>query len=328
MRPAGEGGEERAVVYGELSAEVIGFTRFFGVRLIERVAGRRIAEVAGRVALWRLAAQASSYPFLWPMYLCYLDASGDSGERGTEYLVLSGAALFEGVWAHLQGDITNLLATAPARKGMPARELHAVDIRGRTNAFRGLTKEQSERLLRGFCAITKRYLPNELRFISAFAHKPTWFAAHRGRSGDDLYAELFEQLASRFDLFLKRQFARGYPSKGMFIADEDRSELKLALRRHLKGFQSEGTRWAPTYNLIEALHFLDSDESAGIQLADLSAYAVYRLISCGDESLARQLSEVFDREPLTADTNAGKWHGLKSITNHPPSITRMQIVWR
>ena len=50
-------------------------------------------------------------------------------------------------------------------------------------------------------------LSTELVMFSVIADKPDWFASNPGKSGDDLYAEMFEDLSSRFDLFLRRRYA-------------------------------------------------------------------------------------------------------------------------
>ena len=157
--------------------------------------------------------------------------------------------------------------------------------------------------------------------------KTEWRARNPEKTGDDLYLEAFEELVSRVDLFLRRCHAEGRPSKTLMIVDPHSSAMSGALKRALGSFQTAGTRWGNLYNVIEAVMFLGSHESPGLQLADLCSYAVWRLVEYGDSGLAGQLVPVFDREPLSSALNAGKWHGVKYFGTDPATLASIRKCW-
>ena len=44
-----------------------------------------------------------------------------------------------------------------------------------------------------YCQVVGRLLSTELRFFTVIADKKWWFARNPGKTGDDLYATLFEE---------------------------------------------------------------------------------------------------------------------------------------
>ncbi len=261
------------------------------------------------------------------MYLFYVDESGDPGLNGSRYLLLGGAALFEGQWARSKDLLDEVRVTCtPTAKPVP-RELHFKDIRQGLDEYRGWSEAQRGAIIASACNVARGFLPSELRFFVAFADKAEWLGANPGLTGDDLYAVLFEELCSRFDLFLRRRYASGAPSKGMVIVDPHKEALSKALRANHAAQRVQGNRWSRVYNLIETLFFLDSHESPGLQLADLCAYGVWRLVNSADPTMVLQIRDVFDREPLGSEYNAGKWHGVKYLGRRPDMQSLIQQVW-
>ncbi len=261
------------------------------------------------------------------MYLCYVDESGDPGPKGSTHLVLTGAALFEGKWRHLREDLDRITAVYWPVPPRPT-EFHLNELQGGKGAFRSLTPVDRERLKLDLCQVATRLLDSELRVFTVIADKSEWFSANPAKTGDDLYLDLFEQLSSRFDLFLRRRHAEGFASKGIIIADPHKQQLSRTLKAFQRTTQKAGNRWSPIYNLIETVFFLDSQESPGLQLADLFSYAVWRLVVGADTGLAGALGNCFDREPLYATTNAGKWHGVKCLSSDPALLARISSIWR
>jgi hypothetical protein len=260
------------------------------------------------------------------VYLLYVDESGDPGPAGSPYLILAGAALFEGKWLPLERDLRNLIDRYFPAPPKPT-EIHLADLRKGKKAFRGLTATQRISLLNDFCALALNLLPTELVMFAVIADKAYWFTGNPGKTGDDLYAELFEVLSSRFDLFLRRRYAEGAPNKGILIADPHKESLSDALRRNQRIYQRHGHRWDALYNLVETVFFLPSNESPGLQLADLAAFAAWRLASANDAHIAQLIAPLFDREPMTSRVNPGKWHGIKYIGNDPAIRARLNAVW-
>lgn len=260
------------------------------------------------------------------MYLLYVDESGDPGSAGSPFLILGAAAIFEGKWLPLEADLRALIDRYFPAPPKPT-EIHLADLRKGTKEFRSLTPARRSDLVNDFCGMARSLLSTELVMFAVVADKRYWFANNPGKTGDDLYAAMFEDLSSRFDLFLRRRHAEGAPSKGVIIADPHKPSLSVALKTNHRIFQRRGHRWAELYNLIETVFFLESHESPGLQFADLAAYALWRLVSANDSRIAGLIQPLFDREPLGSRINAGKWHGVKYLGNDSAMKARIAAVW-
>ena len=261
------------------------------------------------------------------MYLCYVDESGDPGPNGSKFLILTGAALFEGKWQHLQRDLLLL-----GQKYWPGddskKEFHLNELRSGKGIFRVLSEVQRQNLQNDLCNLVNSLYAAELRAFTVIADKQLWFSQNPGKSGDDLYLELFENLSGRFDLFLRRRHSDGFPTKGIIIADPHKKQLSKAIQARHHFAQQFGNRWASIHNLIETIFFLDSRDSPGLQIADLLSYSVWRLVASNDSTLASKIYDCFDREPLASSKNAGKWHGVKYLGDDLDIEERISLIWK
>jgi hypothetical protein len=260
------------------------------------------------------------------MYLLYVDESGDPGQAGSPFLILGAAAIFEGKWLPVEREI-RLLIDRYFPAGPKPAEIHMSDLRKGKKEFRLLTPAQRGALINDFCQLALGLLPTELVMFAVIADKTNWFASNPGKTGDDLYAEMFEDLSSRFDLFLRRRYAENAPSKGIIIADPHKPSLSDALRTNQRVYQRHGHRWDVLYNLVETVFFVASTDSPGIQLADLASHAVWRLVSANDDHIARLIAPIYDRESPIARINPGKWHGIKYLGTDPVIRARIATVW-
>lgn len=260
------------------------------------------------------------------MYLLYVDESGDPGQYGSSHLVLGAVALFEGKWRYLDADLRNLIDRYFPTSPKPS-EIHLAPLRSGKQEYRALDAATRQKLLDEFCGIVTSLLSTEITLFTVVADKSWWFGQNPGKTGDDLYAELFENLSSRFDLYLRRRYSEGAPSKGIIIADPHKVALSASLRTNHRLFQRSGNRWNPQYNLIETVFFLDSHESPGLQLADLCSYSIWRMVTAKDTALATVLANTFDREPLTSRVNPGKCHGVKYLGADPAIRSLISHVW-
>ena len=208
-----------------------------------------------------------------------------------------------------------------------AGRIHLADLRSGKKEYRSLTPESRVKLLEDYCKVVGDLLPTELRLFTVMADKAWWFARNPGKSGDDLYAQLFEDLSSRFDLHLRRRHAELAPSKGIIVADPHKQALTKALTNNHKVYQKHGTKWAKVHHLIETVFFLDSRESPGIQIADLCSYAAWRLVNAQDADIVQKVRDGFDREPPGSAINPGKWHGVKYYGSDPTILALIEHVW-
>lgn len=121
-------------------------------------------------------------------------------------------------------------------------------------------------------------------------------------AGIDPIEHAFEQLSSRFDLFLKRIYAKHQEAqRGIILFDKSSTEQRIqTLSRE---FKYSGHTWGKTKNIAEVPVFLDSKASRLIQLADLVAFALYRFYEHNDNSFYDIIKYCFDRE-------GGVEHGL------------------
>lgn len=253
------------------------------------------------------------------MYLLYLDESGDGGmaTSSSRHLVLAGAAMHEGQWKKLTNSLDTLQQTYFPQAGNPV-ELHASDIRSRRKAFRQMAPEKRNELLNEVYDIISGTRQGLVLF-GAVIEKQALMYKYKG--GVDPYARAFEGLCTMFNFFLQRmQKKTGNVLRGIVVFDESRPSLTRQIRRLLAQFQAGGTRWAAMTNLIETAFFFDSRSSRLMQVADFTAYAVYRWYEAGDDSYLKLIHHKFDREGT-------KIHGLKcypleSGKSYPPLVER------
>lgn len=112
----------------------------------------------------------------------------------------------------------------------------------------------------------------------------------------------FEQLTSRYDLFLKRLFNKHNDAqRGLILLDKSSTENRI--QTLAREFKYEGHSWGRTKNYAEVPVFLDSKASRLIQLADLVAFALFRFYEHNDNSFYDVVKHCFDAE-------GGVEHGL------------------
>lgn len=121
-------------------------------------------------------------------------------------------------------------------------------------------------------------------------------------SGQDPVDLAFEQLISRYDLFLKRLFTKHQDAqRGLILLDKSSTENRI--QTLAREFKYAGHSWGRTKNYAEVPVFLDSKASRLIQLADLVAFALFRFHERNDNSFYEVIKHCFDSE-------GGVEHGL------------------
>lgn len=236
------------------------------------------------------------------MYLFYVDEAGDPGDprsvkSPTNNLVLSGLAIHEGQWRQVAGELDDL-----QEKYFPGHpdpiEFRSYDIRHGCKSFSSLSEDERAELTNDMYLVIRRY-----------KHGPILFAIDVDKRtlaiGEHPYTRAFEELYSRFDLFLKRKFWLGDPQKGILVFDN--LSLRQRIMRQVVEFHKFGTRWSPVENMIEAPFFLDSKITRVVQMTDFVASAVFQYYENRDDVHLGSILRKFDRE-------RGKIHGLVHIT--------------
>lgn len=111
----------------------------------------------------------------------------------------------------------------------------------------------------------------------------------------------FEQIASRFDHYLKRLHKLGNSQRGIIIFDK--STYETPIQSLATDFRKVGYTWSVLRNFAEVPLFLNSKASRLIQLADLVAYAFFRYYEQSDPQFFAIISE-------SIDSDGNQKHGL------------------
>lgn len=245
------------------------------------------------------------------MHVLYVDESGDGGVSigPSKHLVLAGAAMHEAKWKSLTDsmDAAQLLHFPNAGGTL---ELHAAPLRAGRGDFRAIPKNMR------FDALNDIYgriaaVRTGLTLFASVVDKGAFLSQYRGRV--DPYAGAFEGLCTMFNLFLRRlQKKLKRPERGIIVIDQSSPALAAQLRNLLARFQASGTHWEKLSQIIETPFFFDSKTSRMMQIADFTAYAVYRWYENGGDSYLARIHSRFDKE-------THKVHGLKC---YPLACTR------
>ena len=237
------------------------------------------------------------------MHLLYLDDSGSTSNAAEDYLVLGGIAIFESQAAWITHKLDEL--AEDINPGNPHDvEFHASEIFSRRKSpWKGMDRDEAKGIIKAVLNV----LGDSYETARAFA-----CAIHKASFPLRDPMELaFEDLCSRFDLYLGRLRREGDRQRGLLILDESAHETSLQLMA--RNFRTLGTRWGTTiHNLAETPLFVDSRASRVVQLADHISYAVFRRYNAGDTSY-------FDIIASKFDSVGGTVHGLNHKQTYNPT---------
>ena len=238
------------------------------------------------------------------MYILYVDESGDGGTHAgsSRHLVLAGAAIHEAQWKKFTQSLDAIQESyVPQAGGLV--EFHASEIRAGRGVFRGFPKTQRAALMADVYKVIGDAKGNRLVLFAAVVEKAAFISKHSGRV--DPYEGAFEGLCTMFNMFLGHlQKRQGKVQRGIVVFDEARPSLSRQIRTLLAKFQAGGGRWTSMANLVETVFFFDSRKSRIMQLADFTAYAVYRWYEAADSEYLKVIRHRFDHY-------GARIHGLK-----------------
>lgn len=204
--------------------------------------------------------------------------------------VLAGFATFESQTFWIQNAIDEIMLKHTGRYDL---ELHASPIRSGRGIWRGFEKAKREAILKDALIYIREHYPRQ--FIL--------FGAVIDNAVDDVPEELFLQLTSRFDKFLKRKFLKhGESARGFAIFDK--SKMENQYQNWSRVYRILGNRLNERLNnFAEVPLFLDSAMSRLIQVADLIAFSIFRKFEHDDDSYYSIIKDCFDMDKH-------KQHGL------------------
>lgn len=230
------------------------------------------------------------------MHLLYLDESGSVADPNQKYFVLAGVSVFERK-THWVEQKLNAIAEPFAPHAPHTIELHGSPMRSGSDGWKSHPLPDRLQAIKDALQVgVADHSPKEVRLFGAVVRK----AALAGKQ--DTVEHAFEQISSRFDMFLKRLYAEHEDrQRGLILLDKSSTELRI--QTLAREFKYSGHSWGKTKNYAEVPVFLDSKASRLIQLADLVAFALYRFYEAGNNSFYDIIKNRFDNE-------GGVEHGL------------------
>jgi hypothetical protein len=224
--------------------------------------------------------------------LC-LDDSGSVMNKNEQYFVLGGLSVPENSLRWLSLELEKLASEIDPDNPRGV-EFHAASIfGGREGIWKRFSKQQRIQIIKRVLLVLQNAYSDVVLFACAI-HKDSFPA-------DDLVKRAFEDLCSRFNIYLQR-VSPPQPRKGLIVLDK--SSYETSLQDLAATLRDERTRWGSyVRNLCEVPLFVDSKASRITQLADHIAYAVFRRYSAGDLNYFNCIEGRFDHD-------AGKMHGL------------------
>ncbi len=174
-----------------------------------------------------------------------------------------------------------------------------------TDAYIHLTHRERLDFLRAIADCVASW--NDARLFAECVDKIHHVGARPPLSVDE---QAFEQLVTRFELYLEntRNRGSGEQNHGLLIHDNN----ETTAHKHtllMQRFHQRGTFWTRVMNIIETPLFVDSSLTSMVQIADLCCFALRRYVENSEIDL-------FDRVFRIADRNArGIVVGVRHYTN-------------
>ena len=210
------------------------------------------------------------------MHLLYLDDSGSVPNKKEEYFVLAGLSIYEAQADWFTREL-DTLAQGIDPANPTAVEFHASAMYARrSEPWNRMSRDEAHGFTKAVLrAVARSY--DTARIFACAVEKAAVAPA-------DPVEVAFEDLCSRFDMYLSRLRSEGDRQRGLLILDKSTHETPL--QRLTREFRLLGTRWgSPIRNVADIPFFVDSSASRLIQVADHIAYAVFRRYHAGDTAL-------------------------------------------
>jgi hypothetical protein len=239
------------------------------------------------------------------VYILYLDESGTTSEAS--YFVLAGLAVFEREIYWFSQELDNLQQQYFPDENEPIL-FHATKLRVREGdkveePWNSLGGEKRRELKDKIYAI----LRSRRGILFGCAVERQYAQARR----EDPYERAFEDLVSRFDLFLSRlnrqMVAEGKDEqRGLIVLAESSYQKIIAiLARRLS---EKGTRWGLLHNVSDVPLFAPAKDTRLLQYADFCSNAIYGRYNS-------KLTGDFDSIAPKFDQEGGVIHGLSHLSN-------------
>lgn len=205
------------------------------------------------------------------MHLLYLDESGHSLDPSSEFFVLAGFSIFERQTHWLEGQI-DPIALRFSTTNPRDIEFHGSPMRSGKDQWKGVPPaDRVQAVVDILTFLSDQQL--KLKVYACVIEKKLF-------SPEDILSRSFEDVANCFDGFLRAQYLKKNPQRGLVILDKSSYEEKIQTLSHV--FKHIGHTNGRLRNFAEVPLFLDSKASRLIQMADLIAYWIFRHFQSGD----------------------------------------------
>lgn len=214
-----------------------------------------------------------------------------------DYFVLAGLAVFERELYWFAQDMAALQQRYFPDLEVPV-EFHVSPLRVTREEdvpapYNRLTKEDRRELI----ASVYQIIRGRQGVLFGVAIEKAW------RPNEDYYSRAFEDLVSRFDLFVRRRNATSGEGEQRGIIAVAESSYRENLEVLGERFRGGSTRWGEVRTLAEVPFFLPAKNTRLLQLADFCANAIYGRYNSG-------LTRDFDIIAPRFDREGDRIHGL------------------
>jgi hypothetical protein len=165
------------------------------------------------------------------MHLLYLDDAGSATNRNEDYLVLGGVSIYE-AQAHWITQELDRLAESIHPADPQSVEFHASEIFARRVApWNRMSREEAQGITKAVLDVLRRCYDSAKAFACA-VHKSSY-------AGTDPMALAFEDICSRFDIYLRRLRGDGDRQRGLL------SSMKARMKQRCNPWRANFEHWAP-----------------------------------------------------------------------------------
>lgn len=221
------------------------------------------------------------------MYALYLDDSGSPGNVNEEYFVLGGVCIPEQSIRWLSHKIDKLADQYDPTHQYQV-EFHAAEtFRGVREPWSHLNRGQRIDAIKNVLRCLDGAYPDTVIFGCAI-HKKSY-------PGEDPVIKAYEEITSRFDIFLRRRTEEtGTSQRGFLILDK--TSYESGLQNLAAQIRRKGNKWGGyTNTIVEIPVFVDSKASRNVQLADHIAYSIFRRYESADITYYNEIEGRFDQ---------------------------------
>jgi len=212
------------------------------------------------------------------MYLMYIDESGDTvpiSQKGKKFLVLTGCIMNESNRVKIEEDL----------RVIKKKYFQDEDIEIKSNFLRyanpdleqsSILKLHDREMYNQLETDIKAYLISiPVTLIAIVIDKNAYWKQYPSQNPYEI-AYLF--LLERFQRFLKEQEALGLCVIDPRVGQVEKSFIGDSLKRiHHAMRWRDGNLWNKCPNIVEKLLYSTSDDTIGIQIADLYCYPIYHI---------------------------------------------------